>query len=647
MVLVLSASDLEIELSQVKGRRVLLDVSGISRVMGKRTFLAGAGPGLRRFALICLISLITAQLFPLQAIAVSEMPSGDRCADGPLNRAAAEVFAPGTEVVARHTIAGLDGALVLEPRIAPGTRGRLLRVGSAWCEASSSFNLAWTSTGRSFDPTAREAAARAYARLAAAPYFDGITVTGVRELGQSTYGLTTHALTNGVEADWVIAIDADGVRTAKWTTTAFAQQPFRAETEGLTALPGGTESYNRVGVLLVATRGLPTARKVREAAAPGLAEYVGPDDFVIAVSVGNSGVAIDPDMDTGVRKADIVRENLRAIEVNYEEFYKWGMQKGWGPASGAQKGYVYINDATSLYCFACVFISNDFQIHLLSEVELVLNLLGYSYPEGVEAYQTILGHEMFHNFQNRYNKPEPGREQSFAFMEGTARAQETMHPYSKVSFQEKSLIYAQNGNGCNGFDGANFDASLAGGIFSSGTYSMCYFWLPWISSEGIDGLKRLVAKAYPAVSPEPNEPVEGVMALERASEFSVPAQVARFVGAAITGRGWTLGGHDWGKLMDRWDPPVLNTGDSAVASLSTGGLFARRLTSAAKVRLVGDAGATLFMVINTGSKTITRIISKSSACVAPKDGERIWVGAVRTREDTGDSTIVASKPSCP
>lgn len=610
---------------------------------------------MRRLALICLISLIAALSLPLEAIALSEMPPGARCADGPLNRASVDIFAPGTEVVARQAIAGLDGALVLEPRIAPGTRGRLLRVGTAWCEASSSFNLAWTAAGRSFHPAAREAAARAYAQLAAAPYFDGVTVMAVREIGPSTYRLTTHALTNGVDADWVIAIDADGVRTAKWTASAFAQQPFEAEAEGLTALPGGTETYSRLGrELLVAARGLPTAESARKAAAPGLAEYVSPDEFVIAVSVGDSRVAIDPGQDTGVRKADIVRENLRAIKINYEDFYEWGLRKGWGelePVSGPNKGYVYINDALSLFCFACVFIADDFQIHMMSEVELVLDQLGYSYPEGVEAYQNIIGHEMFHNFQNRYNKPGPllrgeGRNASFAYMEGTARAQEAMHGYSKVSLQENSLIYAQDGNGCNGFDGGNFDASLAGGIFSSGTYSMCYFWIPWISAEGIDGLKRLVARAYPAVSPEPNEPLEGVAALERASQLSVPEQVARFAGAAITGRGWTLGGRDWARLMDRWVPMDLSTGDSAVASLSTGGLFVRRLKSGATVTLKKDSNATLFVVIDTGSKTITRVVDGTSTCLVPKKGEKIWVGAVRTKEGNGGATIVASKPSC-
>lgn len=608
---------------------------------------------MRRLVLICSIVLSAALVAPAGVGAARSLP-GERCAPGPLQAAATEVFGPGTEVVSRQTIAGLDGALVLEPRIAPGTRARLLRVGASWCEAASSFNLAWTSAGRSFEGSDKAAAAQAYSRLAPAPYFDGVTVRSVREVATGSFVLSTHALTNGVEATWAIVVDADGIRMAKWTSTAFAQQPLEAQNEGLTALPGATERYVRAaGGLLGAVRGLPTAASAREMAAPSLAEYVSPDKFVIAVSVGDSRVAIDPGMDTGVRKADIVRENLRAIKINYEEFYKWGLRKGWGelePVSGPNKGYVYINDALSLYCFACVFIADDFQIHMSSEVETILDALGYSYPDGVKAYQNVIGHEMFHNFQNRYNKPGPlgrsaGRGVTTAYSEGTARAQETMHKYSKVSHQEHSLVYATDSNGCNGYKQGNLDVSLAAGTFNK-SYSACYFWIPWFAAEGTDGLKRLIARAYPKVSPESDGAVEGVSALGLASKRSVPEQVARFAGAALTGRGYRLRGLDWGKMLDRWNPPGIGVGDSDAANLGPSGLFARQLRSAATVKLKKGSQATLFAVVDTGSRTITKAFKGSSVCLAPKKGQKLWVGAVRTKKSTGMAEIVTSRPNC-
>jgi hypothetical protein len=303
-----------------------------------------------------------------------------------------------------------------------------------------------------------------------------------------------------------------------------------------------------------------------------------------------------------------------------------------------------------MYCFACVFIADDFQIHMHSEVELILDRLGYRYPDGVKAYSNIIGHEMFHNFQNRYNKPGPllrgqGRGVSTAYSEGTARAQEAMHGYSDVSFQEESLIYARDTNGCNGFQRPQFDMAMASGIFNK-SYSACFFWLSWFAAEGKQGLKRLIANAYPEVSPEPDLYIEGVAALRLASRLSVPQQAARFAGAAITGRGYRLSGHNWAKMLDLWQPLELDRGDSASANLSPSGLFARRIDSAATVRLSQSSDATLFVITDTGGRTTTRVVSGHSVCVTPKRGQKVWVGAVRTKDGNGSAEMTASRPTC-
>jgi hypothetical protein len=608
---------------------------------------------------LTLAVLISGLAVPARASGLEATAASPRCARGSLEDAAVSVFGPGTEVVGRSSISGLKGALVLEPRIAPGTRARLLAVGESWCEASSGFNLAWVAQRRSFSEAA--SLASAYARLAAAPYFDAVTVTSIEPVKSGTYVVRTHARTNGIEARWLIATDEAGVRAATWTATALGQRPFDAEIEGLTALPGGTETYARAsGGWLVPERGLPTAESARLGAAPSIAEYVSPDGFRIAVSLGDSRVAVDPGMDTGVQKADIVRQTLTAIKVNYEDFYAWGMRKGWGelePVSGPNKGYVYLNDALSLYCWACVFIADDFQIHMITEVDAILGALGYTYPDSVKAWQDIIGHEMFHNFQNRYVKPGPlgrmqGRGVTTAYSEGTARAQEAMHSYSDVSYQGGSLMYANDANGCNGYNGSNFDSAMASGVFNKG-YTACYFWLSWIAGEGVDGLLQLVSTAYPTASPTTDGSAEGVTALGLASDLPVALQLARFAGGALTRRGYVVGPpsgapRDWaaGPGLDRWNPGSLSVGGSATGTLAPSGMLARRVDEYSTVS-TNSAGASLFVVIDDGVSTTTSVIPDGSVCVIPKEGETVWVGVVRTATGSGGASFNAAPLTCP
>lgn len=138
----------------------------------------------------------------------------------------------------------------------------MIETDGRWCEATSSFNQAWKSAGRSVGD-GREMA-MAYARLAAAPYFDGVTVIGTDLGALGTWVVRTHARTNGVDSRWTIVTDTTGIRSATWTATAFARRPFEASWEGLTALPGAGESYTRLADgLLAAQRGLPTAESAR------------------------------------------------------------------------------------------------------------------------------------------------------------------------------------------------------------------------------------------------------------------------------------------------------------------------------------------------------------------------------------------------
>ena len=592
------------------------------------------------------IAVLASLLFLVPAAAArADAP----CARGDAATAARALY--GAELVRTERVAGLRTALALEPRIAPGTRRRMVAAGDGWCDAAAGFNRAWRgSTSR--------AAAIAYASLAAAPYFDGVTVREARETAPGVFALTTHARTNGVVARWVVAVDGDGVRSATWKATAFAQRPFSAELEGLTALPGASETYRlTTGGLLRSERGLPTARAAAAPEAP--VQYAAPDGMTIHVSLGDSRVAVDHGQATGLFQADIVGKTKQALAHNYEEFLRWGLAKGWeapyDAVLGPDHGFVYINDALSLYCFACVFIADDFQIHIVSTVLEILGALGYTYPDAEKAYLDVIGHEMFHNFQNRYVKPGAlgetgGPRSSTAYSEGTARFQETLHDYADVSFQPGSLFYAGDANGCNGFDGgASMDDAMASGLFDKG-YENCFFWSHWYAAYGKDALLNLVRREMPKAAPTSNVHEEGLAALAG----SVPAvpvadQLARFGAMALTGDGlswasWEGGPvRPWGAGLDRWKPAVLAPGASAAATIANGGQLARELKQGATVALSGSSGAALYAVRDgSAGLTTTRLPLAGGAVAAPAADDRVWVLGLFPRAGTARLTLKAT-----
>lgn len=598
-------------------------------------------------------SLVVAVLAcALLAFGPAAASAADGCVTaGSAERAATALYGAGTEVASRGTIAGLSTALALEPRIAPGTRRRMVRAGNGrWCDATTGFNTA-------FDGTARDAAA-AYARLAAAPYFDGVTVRDLRETAPGLFTVRTHALTNGIEATWVIAADATGVRTATWSATAFAVKPFRAQTEGLTALPGLSETYDRVAAAQLRPRtGLPTAESARRAAAPGdLLTYTSPDGFRIDISAGDTRVAPDLGTDTGVGPVDALRLTHATVSENFEEFYRWGLRSGWNPSD---RGYVYVNDALSLACFACVFIADEFQIHITSEVLTILEALGYSYPEDKrrEAYSNVIGHEMFHNFQNRYVKPGPivsttRKNTSTAYSEGTARFQETLHDYAHASHQPGSLVNAQDLNGCNGYDSGydDLDAGMAVGPFQGRAYESCSFWMAWYGEHEFDTFHSLVTRTMPAAAAETDQHAEGVEATENATGRSFTSQLARFAASTLTGDGYrwrvlfTGQSFDWGEHLERWSPKPLARGASSTRTLSDGGLMGHVLPQSARVTLSGPAGARLIAIRETSRGLQITYPSSGTTLAGSIPGYRSWVLAAWPKGGDADVTLAAKTP---
>lgn len=604
-------------------------------------------------------SIVLAQvIWPLEAGAVT--PAASDCVAGPVETAAVELFGTGTEVAGFDSIAGLHTALVLEPLIAPGTRHRVVLADGLWCDATTAFNAAWERSGGPDDPLTQ---ASAYVQLAGAPYFDHVSITSANETAPNNFTFTTHARTNGVVARWQVFVDSAGVTRAAWTAEDFAVRPLTAEKEGLTALPGASESYLRLADgALAPQRGLPQPH-ASERSDDGLGlTYKAPDGMQIVISVGDSRYAPDIGSDTGVHEVDILRTTYKTVKENYEEFLAWGLKKGWTPDIGAaqDEGFVYINDALTAYCIACVWIRDDFQIHMSSRTVEILELLGYSYPDPYKAFSNVMGHEMFHNFQNAYVKPtSTGKRTHRAYSEGTARFQETLHSYSDVSDQDGSLVYADDSNGCNGFDWGNMDISMSFGPFDSyRSYEACYFWLAWYASEGLPAFVDLISTGMPQAASLPNGWEEGSVAITTSSERDLVTQLADFARRAITHEGYTsappAGGPatDWSKLLDSWQPKELPVGGKTSRILQNGGIMANEIKTSGHLSVEGPQ-THLFMVRKGSGESQLSLLSNGSFVEAPGAGERVWVGAVRpavagstvTLSFSATQTVPISSPS--
>ncbi len=618
-----------------------------------------------------LVAVVATALAPLGLISTGaeagSVAVSPGCATGGASAAAHALYGPGTHVAGTDRIADLSTALVLAPGVEPGVRHRMVQAGEQWCDATTAFNTAWQANGRSVG--AGKAIAEAYARLAAAPYFDGVTVT--RSTGAAgTWAISTHALTNGVDANWTVVTDSSGIATARWVATAFAQKPFVASWEGLTALPNATESYTRLSDGIIDdARGLPTSEGVAsstdEDGSPGLSSHSFDDGFTITVSVGDTQAGIDPGVDTGVHSVDIVRRTLDAAKLNYHEFRSWGFTKGWeAPAPlDSDTGYIYINDALSLYCLACVLTADNFNIHIISEVQTALTALGYDgYTDATQAYQLIIGHEMFHNFQNRYIKPgvlpdnlSSERFTHDSYSEGTARFQESLHGYAGTTFAPNTLGTANDANGCNGFDDeGTMDGAMATGPFGSEkTYNACFFWGPWFATYGKSAFVKLVTEGLPAYADREDGFAEIAPALIDATGVPVADQLAAFAASVITGQGrtWsTWSGsatYDWGSLTERWQPTDLAVGATSTRYLGGGGLMGHRITSPTRVTMNAGADEALFTIAQSGAKVVVTPISANYATVRPKKGQQVYVVAVRPVAGSGAVTLTAAKPSGP
>jgi hypothetical protein len=578
--------------------------------------------------------LLLALIAPQGANAFFEVPG---CASGTPGSAAAELIHPGAEVAELGRVGGFPSALILEPLVYPGVRHRLVQAGPYWCDASG-FNAAWRIAGRASDAVEM---ASSYSQIVAAPYFDGVSVRSARQVAPGVVSVSTHALTNGITARWTVLTDASGVSHATWTSTGLGVDPFEAEIEGISASPGLQRSYTRN--LDGSLHALQPILPQMEAAPETVTQATLPDGFTIKLSYSNSNLSPNAGQDTTVDVVDRPRIIMKMLTDNYNDFLAFGLKKGWTSDTGT----VYFDSDTGVSCFACVYIREQFQIHMFTGVLQVLAALGFEYPDDKKALSNVLGHEMFHNFQNASYKPDQnGASTSTAFSEGTARFQETLHTYSDVSHQPNSLIYSIGreagglvslaANSCNGWNTANVDNDFAAGPFTSKSYNACYFWLSWYQQHGTSGIADLFAASVDHAKKSGHQEV--IDTLQQATGGTFADDLAAFAQASITGKGyaWAPPGKtapvlDWGQGLDRWTPATLS-GGSVSKTIGNGGVMAREVLSGGTVSSSSAANVSLYVIRDNGTTASRTLIDRfdgvADVVAAPAAGERVWLIAV-------------------
>lgn len=559
------------------------------------------------------LSLALLLLFPLTAIASQGTPPPG-CAEGPVEAAIAQLF-PGASL---GTVDEL-GAIALLPIVVPGVRARLVEAGGAWCDAQRAFNH--VAEGSPVE------VASAYARVAAAPWFDGVTILDASETLPGLVSLTTHARTNGVVAEWLVLVDGAGIQQATLTATRFAVAPFDAQIEGFTALPGFTRTFTRDADGLL----VPSQPLVPDVSVPRVQRIAidrMSDGFEIIFRYGPGGLPNYPTVDevgpTGI---------IRAVTAeNYAEFLSWGFTKGWSRSQGD----VFVDDEVALSCLACVFIGLDFNIHISSAVTEALSALGYRYDDPRAAMSTVIGHEMYHNFQNRYARPAGGVNMGGAYSEGMARFQETLHDYSEITHQPDSLVYATDANGCNDELGTQTGAAtLATGPATRQSYSACDFWLTFYGEHGIAGVREAMLVSATHRPKTGWDEMKSIV--EDVTNAPIDDDLARFAGSILTGARLTWGpaagagpALDWNAHLDGWVIPTLAPGGSVTQGIADGGMMGARVDVDGVVT-VNTTAVKLYVIDTAGTPTP---IASGASVDAPA-----WVIAIRPGTGAATPTL--------
>lgn len=577
---------------------------------------------MRRAVTVGIVGLLA--VAAIGAVPVGDVPlrqPADGCVAGDLDDASRTLVDDRARVVRTERLGGLETALVLEPALLPAIRHRLIDAAGWWCDVAG-FNHGWS---RTQDAASAPEVATAFAHVAAAPYMDGLSVRSVTVPAPGLVEIETHARTNGIVADWQILVDDAGVRRASWTATDFAVEPFDPQLRGITALPGTSRTFTRVGGSLHVDEAIPLDGPDAEQSL--YTEGETEDGFTIRISLGNSTVSPDPDEDVGHTQVDFMRFVLRATLDNYSAHHRWGLGQTWTD----DLGYVYVDDAISALCLACVVISETFNIHINRAIVPAAGALGYHYPDDDLLYSDVLGHELFHNFQLGYAQVDSKPTPHFSYAEGTARFQETLHDYSWISHQPQSLIYANDSNGCNGFDGSDRDAAMHSGPVEGHSYNACYFWLTWYARNGTEALVDLV-KVMGEHSEAESDWAWVRDAIESATGEPVEEDLANFARMTLTRDGYAFPAGDgtgeaidWSLYLEPWRVDVLARGDTATEALTDGGVMAREIRVGGTAAIEGPPDAALYLLRDDGAVSTVERIADGDTVQAPASGERLWL----------------------
>jgi hypothetical protein len=255
---------------------------------------------------------------------------------------------------------------------------------------------------------------------------------------------------------------------------------------------------------------------------------------------------------------------------------------------------------------------------------------------------------MFHNWQNNYTKPTAsGRSVPASYSEGTARFQETLHAYSGISHQPGTLVYANDGNGCNGFAGTAQDTAFAAGAFETPQYSACNFWMGWYGAEGLAPLVKLVTTgmAYDTRKTNWTNTSKVLGGIVTATGKPYEASAAEWAAAVITGKNLAWGpavgsgqAYDWSTHLERWTPGALDVGGTVTRSLANGGVMAVEATGGPFVASI-TAGAKLAVVRDGTAGTQISFPAAGEAVAAPAAGESVYVIGVLPRAGTQSTQI--------
>lgn len=602
---------------------------------------------------VIVLGLVAASLRPpMEASADVSGP----CVAGDAEEAAAGLVGEQATIDEITTIAGLEVAIAIDHQVIPGFATALLAVDGRWCSVEA-FNSA---ASAHLPEAAPSEIAAAFASVAVMPYLGRVAVRDV-ETGEGVVTLVTAGGRHGATSEWTIDVDEQGVAAAMFTTTEWdadavvnrrhaddrsdedvladgSTGSLGASTgalEGITSLPGHTRTFTRGDdgrVVIDATVEDLWEASVREreesvARAADMAGRDPGDDLAhefadgvtIKVSYGLSPYTPDSGSDTGVAQADRLRTIFSGMIDHYEDFLRWGASDpfdhegrtlaGMDTGLPEQAGYINVDSPLAVACLACAFRADAIEVHIaLLFPEIVTTLVDISYPDHEKFIQTVVGHEMVHGLQSGYGDTEIDPFGS-AFVEGTARASESLHDIAQVSHQPGAIHYVPDANGCEGFARNHPDwiEAQADGPFAGHTYDACYFWWTYFAHHGPKELIELI-KAMPEAleTTDGSATAHNLRLLEIASkDDSAALDLARWGAAAAAGNdaaGYTIPAGQTGDRLNWFKylsaaPRAAELAASQPVQLADGGIRAYEVADTAIIsELPANAAAYAFTI---------------------------------------------------